>query len=140
ADARGVPMAYLLAYTTADRDPARFAPALEQSQGWKGARSAVERSRATLYLSDTPGLQRAERLDLFLRVLRVVVVQLPVLAIHWHASQRFVDPAVVAAKPGPLALHEGPVNVRMFNVANGAPGEILMDTCGMAAFGLPDAQ
>jgi hypothetical protein len=30
--------------------------------------------------------------------------------------------------------------VRLFNVGNGEPGELFMDTCGMSAFGIPDLE
>jgi hypothetical protein len=34
----------------------------------------------------------------------------------------------------------GALNVRMFNIQGGAPTEVVMDTLGLYAFGLPDIQ
>ncbi len=38
-------------------------------------------------------------------------------------------------------LLAGPLNVRFYNISNGAvPGEALVDTVGLSVFGLPDIQ
>jgi Domain of unknown function (DUF4261) len=140
ADVRDVPMIHILAHAAKPPDPGELAAALEQSVQWKDARRNVERCRATLIHRDTPGLGHIERLDLFHRVLTTLVVSLPVLAIHWVSSQRLVDPAAFVENARKRHIADGAVNVRMFNVADGEPRELLMDTCGMASFGLPDLE
>jgi hypothetical protein len=117
-----------------------FEPALQQTWGWPAAREVVARSGAAIALSDRATGDLKERLALFQRVVRVLIVQFPVVAIHWLASQRIVDP-VAYLEPDPKhPLLQGPVNVRMFRVENSDRGEIVMDTLGLAPLGLPDLE
>ena len=83
-----------------------------------------------------------ERLALFQRVLGGVLEIVPTLAINWRPTQQLVDPLAYlkALDSGGSALFfAGAVNVRFFNIEN-SNGDMLMDTLGLAALGLPDLQ
>jgi hypothetical protein len=56
-------------------------PALEQTWDWGAAREAVTKARAALAFNDMPTGDLRERLALFQRVVRVLIVQFPVLAL-----------------------------------------------------------
>jgi hypothetical protein len=99
----------------------------------------VARARAVLVVTDAPGLARQARLALFQRLVRALVAELPVLAIHWVPSQRIVDPVAYVEADPQHPLRQGPVNVRAFRVL-GSPDEMVMDTLGLSAFGLRDLQ
>ncbi len=150
-DEKQVPMRHLISYLAEGGDRAAREAALQQTWDWPdpsalggdaraGARAAMDRARAVLYVADSPGLQREERLAIFQRLVRALVTRLPVLAIHWVASQRIVDPAKYLSPDPTGPLHQGPINVRFFNVQNGPPGAKVMDTLGLTAFGLRDLQ
>jgi len=124
----------------------RLAPSLEQTWDWPGARDTVRRCQATLLVTDmmASGLEPRPRLECFHKALSAVLDATPsALAIHWIRSQILVDPrAYHAVRQDPAAslLHGGPLNVRLFNVADRGPSEYIMDTRGLTAFGLPDVQ
>jgi hypothetical protein len=90
------------------------------------------------------GLPYKERLNIYLAALEAVVRHLCPSAIHWRNSQQVRTPdAFLAARGGgeKNVLFAGPINVRMFRIANGAgPSEMVMDTRGLSVFGLPDLQ
>lgn len=144
-------MVHLVSYSDAAGDVDGREAALLQTWDWgdpsvlagtahAGARAALARSRAVLSVVDTPGFAYAERLTLFQRLVRALIVQLPVLAIHWAPSARIVDPAKYVA-PDPVdPICQGPVNVRLFKPLDAAPGTMLMDTLGLNAFGLRDLE
>lgn len=125
-----------------------FGAALEQAWDFPGARAAVAHVESTVLVTDlmTSTLDHRERLDLFQRALRGVLEQVPCAAIRWRPSNRIVSPAAWrttfdAGNPAHL-FGAGAVNVRLFNVGNGdaRSGEMVMDTLGLAALGLPDLQ
>lgn len=115
--------------------------ALHQTYDWPLARDVVSRAKAMIIFHDmmAVGLDRDTRLGLFTEALRVVVRHVSPLAIHWLPSQRVVDPTRLLAASD-LDVTTAAVNVRMFRVEGRSEGEIVMDTLGMAAFGLPDLQ
>lgn len=120
-------------------------PALQQSWDWPEVRVASDRHHCTLLVTDlmSSGLDYKRRLGLFTRVVQSVVEVVSCLAIHWRRSQRLVDPAVYLASLRD-ADDNSPifpaVNVRFFTIENEAPGEMLMDTLGLTALGIPDLQ
>lgn len=118
--------------------------ALQQSWDWPEARSVVSRCRSTLLITDlmSSGLEYKERLALFQKALSAVLDVVPCLGIHWLPSQRFVSPSAYVQSKHPDTFDRlfPAVNVRMFNISNGAHGETLMDTLGLAALGVPDLQ
>jgi len=125
-------------------------PVLKQSWGWPQAAEVLPRCRGSLLVTDLKAaeLHHLERLVLFQRVLVAVLRAYPCLAIHWQPTQQMVDPreflaAVDAA--GGLVFTPGPLNVRLFRIVaeearDSAQSDVLMDTLGLAALGLPDLQ
>ena len=124
---------------TSERDRA-----LEQTWDWDEARDAVTGCSWSVLVTDflASGFEYHTRLKLFHTILEGVLTAVTPKAILWHPSQRIVNPATYVAtrrraNPDPL----GPaINVRLFRVEGRAPGEMVMDTLGLAALGLPDLQ
>jgi hypothetical protein len=115
---------------------------MRQTWAWDDARGVVERCRSSLLVADLMAgpLDPRVRLPLYQAVLAAVVATTAPLAMHWVKGERFVEPAAYLADAAddPNALNST-INVRYVTVAD-RPGEQLMDTVGMAAFGLPDVQ
>jgi hypothetical protein len=138
ADRRGVPMSHLIAYADEAPRAEELEVALAQTHDWSGAREAAAPARARIVLSDQAGLQPAERLELFVRACRVLVEQLPVLAVHWLPSERLVHPQSLLVDGAVGTIAWGPVNVRRFPDAQ--VGDVVLDTLGLAAFNVWDLQ
>lgn len=118
-------------------------PALQQSRDWPDALQLFPQHRATLLISDfLPRWQNhTQRLELFHKVVTAALEQVACLALHWQPSQRLVDPALYLAKqrqghdPVFPAIH-----LRHFQIEDPLLKETVVDTCGLAALGLPDLQ
>jgi hypothetical protein len=126
-------------------DPQKLEPSLQQSWDWPDAGAAVQRAGATLLVTDlmAAGLDPRTRLRLFQQSLLAVLEAVPEpLAIHWIPAQRLLTAPMLYQSKQPDAYDEihPAVNVRFFNVSDRRPGEMLMDTVGLAALGLPDLQ
>jgi hypothetical protein len=126
-------------------------PGLKQSWGWPQASEVLPRCRGSILVTDlmAVGLHHLERLVLFQRVLVSVLEAYPCQAIHWQPAQQFIDPQQFLAavkEAGGLVFTPGPLNVRLFRIVGeeseqvGSDGDIVMDTVGLAALGLPDLQ
>lgn len=140
---RTIPPQLLVSITERPLDVERIHPAVEQSWDWPDAREAVARCRATILVADffSSNLEYQTRLRLFHHSLLAVLEQINCIGIHWQPSQRIVDPqAYIKSKQNDEDEIFPAINVRMFRVENGQPGETLMDTLGLAALGLPDIQ
>lgn len=123
--------------------PERVAEALSQTWDWPEAEECVAQATCGVVVGDwlAGGLERATRLRLVHAMVHAVIAQATPIAIHWVASQRIVEPAFYHDS----LHHEGgvadaAVNVRLYRIADGVPGETVMDTLGLAPFGLPDLQ
>ncbi len=86
-------------------------------------------------------LERKQRSKLFRGMLQALAEVAVPDAIHMMNSEVCVDPqAFLHNQMGPLGQQMlGSINVRFYNV-NGRDEECLMNTLGMATFGLPDVQ
>ena len=144
-----IPAQTLIAPSDKPLAPNNFEAALGQTWEFAGARDAVAACSASVLVTDvmTSSLEYRARLDLFQDFLRGVLEAVPCAAIHWQPSGRIVDPAAWlrdydAGQPS-QRFFAGAVNVRLFNIQNGAgatTGELVMDTLGLAALGLVDLQ
>ena len=118
--------------------------ALQQSWDWRSARNVVARCGAAVMVADfmAQTLPCRDRIALLRRIVLAVMEAAPPAAIHWRESGRIVDPDDFRRAMAPESTdHLFPaVNVRLFNIANGGTGEMAMDTLGLAALGVPDAQ
>lgn len=135
-----------------------LAPSLSQTFDWPDAHDVVTRTRSRIAIADAFAavLPRDQRVWLLMAVIGAVAKAVPVLAVNWIPTQRIVEPTrlledIDAGEP----LMGGAVNVRLFHVepddgpGSGSDararmpdplGEIVMDTLGLTAFGLPDLQ
>lgn len=118
--------------------------AVSQTWDWPAAESIVPECSYAVLISDMNGqmLKSKDRLENIQKVLAAVHMLYPPKAVHWPGSQRIVNPIVVSEtlRDGQFgSLDAGAVNVRLFNVGN-EPGEMVMDTLGLAFFSLPDLQ
>jgi hypothetical protein len=118
--------------------------ALQQTWAWSEARSAVEKCRASLLLSEmlARGLEYKSRLALFHGALESVLAVAPCRAIHSVITQQLIDPReyLTARESGDRHPLQHALNVRMYRITNRQPEEMLMDTMGLATLGLPDLQ
>jgi hypothetical protein len=126
-----------------------FEGALQQTWEFPEARTRVQSCSSAVLVSDlmASSLPHRERLDLFESCLRAVLDCVPCAAIHWRPSGRIVDPAAwrreFDAGDAASRFFAGAINVRMFKPhGEGAvnTGELVMDTLGLSALGLPDVQ
>jgi Domain of unknown function (DUF4261) len=117
---------------------------LQQSWSFSGAADVVGRCRSTILVTDlmSSPLEYRERLELFQDALAGILEALPALAIHWQPTGQFVNPLrflEAYQEGGSSRLFAGSLNVRFYNISN-SPGDMLMDTLGLAALGRPDLQ
>jgi len=129
-------------------DPYSVAPELaedlQQSWGFPDLAKVLSRCGWSLIVTDmmSSSLDPRTRLGLFQDVLAGVLDVVPARAIHWRPSAHFLaaDQFRQAYRQGGAArFFAGALNIRFFTV-DGAPGEMVMDTLGLAALGLPDLQ
>jgi hypothetical protein len=120
----------------------RLRPALQQTRDWPAVAGVLATHHGALVLTDflTEALAYQQRLALMQGLLAAVIDQAPPLAIHWQPSGRIVPPAAyLAAQRAGDRLFPA-VHVRHFAVAEPTVQEMVSDTLGLAAFGLPDLQ
>lgn len=123
----------------------KYEQALQQSWSFRNAREVMETCTHTCLFSDlmSSALPQDKRRQILAGGLLAVLESCKIDAVYFAETQQFMQPAHLAAElsqPGqqlnPLA---GFINVRFFNVANN-PGDMVMDTLGLAPFGLTDLQ
>lgn len=130
------------------RPISKYAHAIQQSRHWPGAAATLEECRHTLLLVDmmAAGLDPRSRLRLFTGALQAVLETAPCDAIYFRESDKLVEPGafIAAARQGDLLY--GAMNIRLYHVNGHVKGneetrkEMLMDSIGLAALGIPDVQ
>ena len=125
-------------------DAAKLTSAIQQSWRLSNSAEVVASCRYSVLITDlmASGLEYRTRFDLFQRVLRAALEVIPSRAIHWSQAEQIVgSDDFKSCTTGHLAdlLGAGPINVRLFNIED-SDGDVLMDTRGLSAFGLPDLQ
>jgi len=115
--------------------PSDFKTALEQTYDWAVAEETVSRCRHKVLVADLigAGLPYQERYELITAVLRAVVEVSRPNAIHWEPADCMMAPESLARR---LSFY---CNVRLFEITK-PKGNRLMDTIGLTALGLVDAQ
>jgi hypothetical protein len=126
-------------------DVETYSASLLQSWEWTHAKVIAPELRAGYGVHDMLGraLPAIDRLNLISAVLEAMLVDGQVDAIHWLSSQQFIDPKAYLAnlKSQDSNPYYGAINVRMYNIQiDDQRPSILMDTVGLAPFGLPDTQ
>lgn len=128
--------------TKADKpfDLTKYESTIQQSWHFKEAAAALKRCHSSVLVTDfmASQLNYLDRFNLFLNIAVAAVEAIPCLAIHWLSSQQIISPTDFLNNVGQIPLY-GAINIRFFRIA-GTAGDMLMDTLGLAAFGLPDLQ
>ena len=121
--------------------------ALRQTWDWPGASAALAQCRQAFFVSDRaarhlPYPIRLRRLQRIVgALLETAAPQGACLALHVPLCQLLVEPsAFLEGQQTGTDFLCGAVNVRLFHVEEQRPGDLLMDTLGLAALGLPDLQ
>ena len=117
-------------------EPGKALPDTSQTWDWPEADTTLEPARASLLVVEMSGDSYAarDRVAALVGVVRALSVATQPLAVSWPTSQRVTDPAEAGADG-----LGGLLNVRFFTVADDED-ERVMDTRGLASFGLPDVQ
>lgn len=141
--AEGEALAQVVLTPGAPGPAAALEAALGQTWDWPEAGAALSKAVSAITVCDRLAgrLDRHVRLRLIHAVAHAVLDLAPVVALSWKASQRLVSPdAYRESLAHGAALVDAAVNVRLFRIADGRPGEHVMDTMGLAALGLRDLQ
>jgi hypothetical protein len=140
-----VPAQLVLLPASGAVDVEKYAGAFEQSWSFPEARDVVQACRHTCLFADmlSAALPQDTRRKLLARGLLAVLETLSIDAVYFVETQQFIQPArLIAELNSPQQLDNpttGFLNVRFFNVSN-TPGDMVMDTLGLAHFGLTDLQ
>jgi hypothetical protein len=116
-----------------------------QTWEWPEAKQVLARSTHQMLITEMFGglFQPADRVSAFHSILRMMVELTRPIGIHCHHAERLLDPARVlkaSGKTNSVEQMEAFINVRLFRIENQQPGDMLMDTRGLATLGLPDLQ
>ncbi|WP_165898537.1 DUF4261 domain-containing protein [Tumebacillus sp. BK434] len=121
----------------------KLAPALGQSFHWTGAREALAGCRYTMLIHDlwAIAMPYKARMELFHQIVQAVMEIAKPRALYWPLSQLLTEPGdyLASQELEPKDLLNGAVSLRFFHV-DGRPGEMIVDTLGLAVHGLPDVQ
>jgi hypothetical protein len=136
ADGRRVPISTAVMRTNAGAEPDHSKVDLSQTWDFPAAQERLNRCAQEVLVAEVMGRQRPpeQRVAAFRAVLLAVAKQVNPLAVWWPTSTLVSD---APAEDSPLLA--GLINVRMFRIG-GCGGDLLMDTVGLAAIGLPDVQ
>jgi hypothetical protein len=119
----------------------KYFSSVEQTWDFEEVHEILKKVKYCCIFSDifSTRLHHIKRIELFNKVLSAVLVHTNCVAINWSHSQRLVDPrSFIRQIQGGDYLH-GALNVRFYNV-EGTDEEVIMDTLGLSALGLPDLQ
>jgi hypothetical protein len=126
-------------------DPAKIKNSLDQTWDWPEARMMA--ANVTYQLAVTEMFARMFTPQFRVKTFREVVSQLveiaPPLAIHCQHAEKIYQPSklLLATGSGEISDRMGCfLNVRLFRIEGSPPGDMVMDTRGLAALGLPDLQ
>lgn len=141
ADGEEIPVQFMVINEGNSVNKSKLESSLSQTWDWSMAKSTVEDCQATIVISDFMAnqLDYHLRVELFNKFLNVFMTSYEPQAINWLYSQKIVEPhmfeeSYLEAKEKNLYGH---LNVRYFKNKN---NELVMDTLGLAALGLPDLQ
>ncbi|SEQ05226.1 DUF4261 domain-containing protein [Microlunatus flavus] len=130
------PLATLVLPGSSLDEPGKSLPDTSQTWDWPEADEALAPARASVLVveTSTDGYTARDRAAALVGVVRALSVATQPLVVSWPTSQRVTDPT----EPGVDGLG-GLLNVRLFSVSDDED-ELVMDTRGLAPFGLPDLQ
>jgi hypothetical protein len=118
--------------------------AFQQNWHWQEAEVTARNCQYEVLLTDfmTRTLDYKVRFNLFMNFITAVIKATKPQVVYAVTTQKLLEPEALIQdwdsreKEDLAAL----VNVRLYNISNGKPGETLMDTVGLHQFGLPDFQ
>jgi hypothetical protein len=118
----------------AERD--RWAAFVPHSRRCRDAAGRLRTCTTQIVLTErfSSGLPRAERHELFVRVVETLTAKLAPSLVVSVPTQEILDPVRLAGEPGMLLA-----NARLFR-AGDSDHDLVMDTVGLAVLGLPDLQ
>jgi hypothetical protein len=139
-----IPAQTFIAVADQPTDLSSLESAFQQSWKFPQAREKCKNCIESVLVTDlmSSPLPYRERLALFQAALASTLEIVPCEGIHWVPTQQVIEPRRYLAEidnPDVPNFFIGALNVRFFNVS-GSEGEMLMDTLGLAALGLPDLQ
>lgn len=114
---------------------------IQQSWMFTEVEDTVIQARHQLVITDmmAAGLEYKERLNVFQNLVMAVLEETDCIAINWDPSGQFVHKHEYLNNVKDDCLYAA-VNVRFYNVSDGDEGDMLMDTLGLSALGIPDLQ
>jgi len=139
-----VPSQIAIMFTDKEINFDQLETSLQQSWGFNNARDVVLNSKYTVLVTDlmSSGLDYKVRIELFQKTLYTILEMSNCEAINWVRSEQVLCPLTYLDNHPDSENYDlllGVINVRMFNI-EGLNDEILMDTLGLSALGLPDLQ
>lgn len=138
-----IPAQLVLLPASGGPDPEKYADAFQQSWSFRNAREVLESCHHSCLFSDlmSAALPQDVRRKVLAGGLVAILECLQIDAVYFPETQQFLEPARLLADLNQQQLNPttGFVNVRFFNVSN-TPGDMVMDTLGLASFGLTDLQ
>ena len=126
-------------------------PVIQQSWRWKKCRKVLPNCQESVLVADAfaEGLSHQERLERFQKTLAGILQKFPCEAIYWQPAYQYVDPRAFL-KAMENRGYDDPVtaalNVRFYRAIIDPPDprapmdNMLMDSMGLMALGLPDFQ
>lgn len=137
-DGQGVAMTAIFSANHLSISPEEFQTAVEQTWSWPrdDARARIGRSISSVVVMDLLSLGQPyqTRLRLEYEVAMAVAKTTRPEVAYWQPAGQMVAPETLTDDPLDAAL-----NVRLFKVES-HPGDLVMDTLGLAALGVPDVQ
>lgn len=140
-----IPAQLVLLPASGGPDPDKYSEALQQSWSFRNAGEVLEMCSHSCLFSDmmSAALPQYQRRHLLAEGLLAVLECLRIDAVYFVETQQFMAPAHLVAELSTPQQRANPtagfLNVRFFNVANSS-GDMVMDTLGLAPFGLTDLQ
>lgn len=114
---------------------------IQQSWYFNNVEKELEKVNYEIIVNDfmASGLEYKERLFLFKSLVTVLVENTNCTVIEWTPCGQFISPTEYLTYAKEDELYPA-VNVRSYNISNGEEGEMIVDTLGLAALGIPDLQ
>ncbi|GKX68139.1 DUF4261 domain-containing protein [Inconstantimicrobium mannanitabidum] len=140
-DDKKVPSQGVILKAKFEYDVDKLQGALQQSWMFRDVEETVIKARHQLVITDmmAAGLEYKERLSLFQNLVIAVLEETDCIAVNWDPSEQFVHKEDYLKNVAEDCLYAA-VNVRFYNVSDGDEGDMLMDTLGLSALGIPDLQ
>ncbi|MEG0974098.1 MAG: DUF4261 domain-containing protein [Comamonas sp.] len=140
-DKKDVPSEIAIMLANQPCNPSEYTEALTQTWDWPEKEAALAQCQHSVLVSEFMGrgLETEERLEVIQAVMHVMIENGGITAISQTNAGCLIKPERYISMHAEGSVYYGVLNVRFFNISN-HPGEMLMDSLGLATFGLPDVQ